>query len=165
MAVSGSTFFLKGLRRLCETGSNKIDWDDGTQTIKAMLVADTFPQPLAEADQDALQTLADTVSNGGALSSKRVAGTTDQAVGSTSRGFNEDTAGNELEMTANPTNITFTAVAIGANARGIVIYREVAAADASRYVLCFLKFSADIPTNGSNIQVTFDSQGVCKISY
>ena len=165
MALSGSTFFLKGLRRLCETGTNKIDWDDATQTIKVMLVSDGFPQPLAEADQDALQVLSDTVSNGGTLASKRVAGTTDQAVGSTSKTFNEDTAGNELEMNASPTQITYSTVATGANCRGVIIYREVSAADASRYVLCFLKFTADLPTNGSDIRVTFDAQGVCKISY
>ena len=165
MAVNGSTFFMKGLRRLCETGGNRIDWDDATQNIKAMLVSDAFPQPLAEADQDALETLASTVSNGGALSTKRVSGTTDQVVGSTSKGFTEDTAGNELELTANPTQITFSAVAQGANARGVVIYREVSAADASRYILAFLKFSADLPTNGSDIRVTFSAEGVCKISY
>lgn len=166
MALSGSTLFMKGLRRLCETGTNRIDWDDATQNIKAMLISDGFPQPAAEADIDALQTLADTVSNGGSLSSKRVAGTTDQVVGGTSRGFTEDTTGNELECTANPAALPdWTAVATGANCRGIVIYREVSAADASRYVLCFLKFSADLPTNGSNIRVTLAAEGAFKISY
>lgn len=63
-------------------------------------------------------------------------------------------------------DITYTAVvAGGGDASGICAFHQVSAADASRFLLTWNEFAADVTTNGSDVKVTFHADGILKVTY
>lgn len=73
-----------------------------------------------------------------------------------------DAAGDRVEMDGD--DVTFTAVAAGNTNNGVVIYNDD---DANDGLLCFNTYGASngVATNGSDIQVTFDANGIWYVSY
>lgn len=74
----------------------------------------------------------------------------------------QDDANNKAALKAS--NITFSSVATGSTAKGIVIH-EYNADDTLAYLVAYIEFSPTIATNDGDIQVVFDStNGVLSFS-
>jgi hypothetical protein len=95
------------------------------------------------------------------VTSNKITGTTDQAIGS--KAVNLDTADNLVHMDG-PATITFSAVAGGETAGGVVLYEDNSSAAADN-LICWNAFSSTVATNGSDIQVTFAADGHVSVSY
>lgn len=60
--------------------------------------------------------------------------------------------------------ISFTNVATGKNANGMIIYRSGATRAASE-LICYNSFTSAVSTDGGDVQVTLDGSGFARASY
>ena len=136
-----SGVYAEGLRVLLKN-TGGIRWDDGALTLNAVLLSNAYTENL-----DTHDFLND-------VSANRLG--SDVAVGS--RSITLDAANNRVHL-ANALTITFNAVAGGATAKGVAVYRSTGS-EATSELICWNEFTSTVATNGSNIQVTFDTDGI-----
>lgn len=125
-----------------------------TDTLKAILLDTTFT-PNAGTDQ-----FLDAGGGTGAVAA-RVAGTTDQTIGS--RSLAKDTTGHFAYLAGAP--VTFAAVPTGVTVAGLAIYKDTGVATTSKLIAVF--DITDIPTNGGDITIQWAnnaSGGVLKLA-
>lgn len=93
-----------------------------------------------------------------------------EVANSTGTGYERKTLSNKsvtLDNTNNRVvfdadNLSYTAVSTTQQLGGLVIYKE-GASDGARALIAFIDFN-DLPTNGSDINVNFDVNGVFRIT-
>jgi hypothetical protein len=95
------------------------------------------------------------------ITAYKMSGTTDQSIGS--KAVNIDTANNRVHLDG-PATVTFSAVTGGSTVTGVALYEDNSAA-ASDNLICWNEFSAGLATNGSDIQVTFATDGHVRFTY
>lgn len=127
-----------------------VDYD--TDTIKAQLTQSSYT--FDGANQEAHDFRDDVV---GSL----VTGSTDMEV--TTKAITINTTDNKVYLDCTGT-ITFASVPGGETAGGIVIYKVVGSA-ATDNLICWCQFSSNVETNGSDIQVTMNANGVASFQY
>ncbi len=140
---------------LIENVDGGIDWKTTpTEPYKMQLTQSSYT-PDKEADED----LADVVAD-------KVTGTTDQSlVGASLANPAEDVGNNRVEMDYTAT-VVFTAVAGGETAGFVIIYHDDSGVAADSALICFLDFSGgNIATNGSDITITINTEGVWALDY
>ena len=122
----------------------------GSDTIKAMLTTSTYTP-----DQDAHQFKSDVTNE--------VTGTGYTAGGVTLTGcaVTYDSATNTIKFDCDDfswgTSATFTA-------RNLVIYDATPGSDATRPLILFVTFNADIPVTSSTFSVTVNAGGLCTVT-
>lgn len=140
-----SGVYANGIKSLC-TGD--IPWVSGT--VKAQLTTNAYTPNF---DSDDFRD--DVVSY-------KMSGTTDQSIGS--KAVNIDTANNHVNLDG-PATITFSAVTAGSTVTGVALYEDNSAA-ASDNLICWNEFSGGgLATNGSDIVVTFHTDGHIQFTY
>lgn len=143
-----SGIFAKGIEAF---GVALFDWTNASAVVKAMLAASGISP-----DFDTHDFLNDLVAS-------RVSGTTDQSIGSKAINF---VAGSNQVHFDGPATVTYSAVAGTVTCVGCLIYFEPGSpTDANRRLLCYNEFSASVVSNGSDIQVTFASDGHMRFTY
>lgn len=124
-----------------------IDWD--TNTIKAQLMADAHVP-----DFDTHDFRAD-------VSANEAPGATAQTI--PSRAFSYDAGTNKFRLDETGT-ITFTTPTAGTTVGGVVIYKDTGAA-ATDCLIALLAFGSTFNTNGQDVTVTFNANGIGEITY
>lgn len=81
----------------------------------------------------------------------------------TGKTYAYDTVNNYVYLDCTAT-ITFTTVTAG-TCRGIVVYKNRGGASSADDLVCAIKFASDVTANGSDIQVTLNTNGICRITY
>lgn len=144
-----SGVYAKGIGAMCAAN---IDWDDtGGTTIKAMLVKSGYTPDF------------DTEDFYDDISANKVTGTTDQSL--TTRTVTYDAANNRVHLDG-PATLTWSAVGPtpAETMIGVVIYKDTGTPGTSA-LICYNEFSASKSTNGSDVQVTFDTDGHVRFTY
>ena len=141
---------------LIEVVDGTLDWKTTPSvTWKAQLTQSSY-SPNKETHED----LAD-------VSASKVTGTTDQTLTGANLGNpTEDLANNRVEMDYT-TTLVWTSVGPGpAETVGYVIfYHDDGGVAANSALLCFCDFVSNITTNGSDITVTINAEGVWALVY
>ena len=135
-----------GTKNLC---SGNVNWSDAGQTIKVMLVTSSYT---VAPDTHAV------VSD---VSAYRTTGTTDQTLGT--RTVDLDTVNHRMRLRC-ASSVTFESVPAGQTVKGVAVYRDTGVTGTS-WLVTWNEFPATAGTNGSNIQVNFDSDGVMRAAY
>jgi hypothetical protein len=125
------------------------DWD--TDTIKVMLVETGYTHD---------ETAADTYDFVADIAANRMTGTTDQTVGTCTATV--DSTNNDLEFDG--VDVTFSSVQTGSTVIGVAVYK-FETVDADSPLIGYLEFVSSVPTNGSDIDVAFNADGLWKIAY
>lgn len=76
-----------------------------------------------------------------------------------------DTSNNKITFDVDASSITFSSVAGSQTVRAIVIYRNSGGASSADELLCYNILTSDIATAGVDIEVTFDADGLFKLTY
>lgn len=142
-----SGVYAKGIGALC---GGAVDWDDGGITINAQLTLSTYTPDF------------DTEDFRNDVESAKVSGTTDQEI--TGRAITYD-AGNDRVHLDGPATITFTAVTGTQSCKGVALYKSLGGDSSNDPLICWNEFTALVTSNGSNIQVTFDTDGHVRFTY
>ena len=138
---------------LVEIGKGTIDWQaTSPSNISVQLTQDSYTP-----DKDAHEDLAD-------VSSSEVTGTTDQAI---QGGITDPTHSAGTCSFDSTTNPTWSAVgpSPAETVGGVIVYYATGVESTSTLISCNAFTGGNITTNGSDIQVTWASDGVFKITY
>lgn len=141
--------FANGIANL----NKALDWG-GANTIKAMLITDGYTP--GDSSADTLDYIDD-------INTYKASGTTDQELTQGNRSTSIDTANNYVYLDG-PNTLTWTAVAGSQTVRGVAIFRDTGTASTSE-IICWCQFSSDLACNGSDIEVTFNTNGVLRYTY
>lgn len=125
-----------------------------TDTIKVMLVDDTYVFDAAH--NFVSDVVADEVSGSGYTGG--FAGAGRKTLGS--KAFSEDDANSRAEFDSSA-DMTWTSISVG-TVGGAILIREVTN-DADSVVLAFMDFDPDVVTNGGNMTIQWNAEGILQI--
>lgn len=126
-------------------GDSSLDW--AVDTISCLLVRETYTYLSTH------NVISDVVA-----AEVSVGGYARQTLGT--KTITEDDGNNRAELSAG--NATFTALVTGQTAAGAIVAKNTGN-DATSPLIAFLDF-ADLPTNGGNITVQWNAEGIVQIS-
>jgi len=76
-----------------------------------------------------------------------------------------DAGNNRAEFTADA-SLTWTALGGATNnlIKGMVVYKHVGGTDSANPLICFIDFPSDVQTNGGDVTVTFNAEGILQLT-